>query len=84
LLNLLVIYGYYSKDSLITHQLNHRGKCLIEVKAILLFKAPHHLISLISKNFTHYTILNFKYLLLYKRLIVKRVFLLNLYIILDQ
>ena len=83
MLDLLVIYGYYSEDSLITYWLNHRGKCLIEVEAILLFKAPHYLMSLISKNFTYRTTLDFKYLLLCERLMVRRAFLFDLCAILD-
>jgi hypothetical protein len=84
LLDLLVIYGYYSEDGLITHWLNHRGKGLIKIKTILLLKPPHDLLSLILKDFTYSTALNFKYPFPSKRLTVKRAFLLNLYIILNQ
>jgi hypothetical protein len=84
LLNLLVIYGYYSKDGLITHWLNHRGKGLIKIKTILLLKPPHDLLSLILKDFTYSTTLNFKHLFPSERLIIKRAFLLDLYAILDQ
>jgi hypothetical protein len=84
LLDLLVIYGYYSEDGLITHWLNYRGKGLIKIETILLLKPPYNPSSLILKDFTYSTILNFKHLFLNKRLTVKRVFLLDLYTILDQ
>jgi hypothetical protein len=82
LLDLLVIYGYYSEDGLITHWLNYRGKGLIKIETILLLKPPYNPLSLILKDFTYSTILNFKHLFLSKRLMVEGVFLLNLYIVL--
>jgi hypothetical protein len=84
LLDLLVIYGYYSEDGLITYQLNHKGKGLIKIETILLLKPPYDLSSLILKDFTHSATLNFKHLFPSKRLTVKRAFLLNLCAILDQ
>jgi hypothetical protein len=83
LFNLLVIYGYYNKDSLITHWLNYRSKGLIKIKTILLLKPLYNLLSLILKDFTYSTTLNFKYLFLNKRLIIKKAFLLDLYTILN-
>ena len=83
MLDLLVICGYYSEDGLITHRLDHKGKGLIKIETILLLKPPYNPSSLISKDFTHSTALNFKYLFSSKRLIVKRAFLFNLYIILN-
>jgi len=83
LLNLLVIYGYYSEDGLITHRLNYRGKGLIKIETILLLKPSHDLLSLVLKDFTYSTALNFKHLFPSERLIVRRAFLLNLCVILD-
>jgi hypothetical protein len=83
LLNLLVICGYYGEDGLITYWLNYRGKGLIKIETILLLKPPHDLLSLVLKDFTYSITLNFKHLFPSKRLTVKRVFLLNLYTILD-
>ena len=83
MLDLLVIYGYYSEDSLVTHWLNHRGKGLIKIETILLLKPPYDLLSLVLKDFTYSIALNFKYLFLSKRLTVRRAFLLDLYAILD-
>ena len=83
MLNLSVIYGYYSEDGLVTHWLNYKGKGLIKIETILLLKPPYDLLSLVLKDFTYSTALNFKHLFLSERLIVKRAFLFNLYIILD-
>jgi hypothetical protein len=55
----------------------------MKIKTILLLKPSYDLLSLVLKDFTYSTTLNFKYSFLSKRLIVKRAFLLDLYTILD-